>query len=155
MDTVSSFRLATYANRGNVKVTVTGNEPLTDPKAAVIVALPVVRALASPAGLMLITLGWEETHATEPVRSWMLPSVKIPIALNCWVVPRGISALAGLTKIETRAGATTLQLVEPVTLPEVASMVALPWLFELANPAPLIVATAGAEELQVTALVKS
>jgi hypothetical protein len=40
-------------------------------------------------------------------------------------------------------------------LPEVARMVVLPWLFELANPALLIVATAVAEELQVTALVKS
>jgi hypothetical protein len=39
--------------------------------------------------------------------------------------------------------------------PEVARMVVLPWLFELANPAPLIVATAVAEEFQVTALVKS
>ena len=63
--------------------------------------------------------------------------------------------MAGLTAIETRAGATTVQPVEPVTLPEVAKMVVLPWLFELANPALLIVATSDAEELQVTALVKS
>jgi hypothetical protein len=34
-------------------------------------------------------------------------------------------------------------------------MVVMPWLFELAKPAALIVATAVAEELQVTVLVKS
>jgi hypothetical protein len=34
-------------------------------------------------------------------------------------------------------------------------MVVLPWLLELANPALLIVATAGAEEVQLTVLVKS
>jgi hypothetical protein len=66
-----------------------------------------------------------------------------------------MEALAGLTAIETRAGATTVQPVEPLTLPEVARMVVLPWLLELANPALLIVATPAAAELQVTVLVKS
>jgi hypothetical protein len=115
----------------------------------------VVTPLANPAELILNTLGWEETHATELVRSWLLPSVKVPIAVNCSPVPRGMEALAGLTAIEAREGATTVQPVAPVMPPELARMVVLPWLLELANPALLIVATAGAEELQVAVLVKS
>jgi hypothetical protein len=33
----------------------------------------------------------------------VLPSLNVPVAVNCWVVPKGIAGLAGVTVIETNA----------------------------------------------------
>ncbi len=59
-------------------------------------------------------------------------------------------AFAGVTEKDTRVGAVTVNPVEPSMLPTVAEMVAVPWIFEVASPLLLIVATPGASEDQVT-----
>ena len=47
-------------------------------------------ALASPAALIVATLDvFAETQVTLPVRFWVLPSLKVPVAVNCCVKPFG------------------------------------------------------------------
>ena len=77
--------------------------------------------------------------------------------MNCWVVPSAIEGAAGVIAIETSAAAVTVKVVDPLIEPDVALIVAVPWLTVLARPAAdptlLIVATAGAPELHWTAAV--
>jgi len=54
--------------RENGDVTVSVIERLSEPIVALIVAVPLPTPVASPAPLMLATLGAEEFHVTEAVR---------------------------------------------------------------------------------------
>jgi hypothetical protein len=49
-----------------------------------------------------------------------MPLLNIPVAVNCWVAPPGREAFAGVTAIDTREGANTVKLAEPLIVPEVA-----------------------------------
>lgn len=44
----------------------------------------------------------------------MLPSVNVPVAVNCKVVPSASDALAGETLSEVRTGAVTVRVVSPL-----------------------------------------
>jgi len=70
------------------------------------------------------------------------------------VVPRATEVVLGVTAIEAKAAAVTVKLSVPVIDPEVADNVAVPCAMPFAKPAPLTVAVAGLEELQVTELVR-
>jgi len=63
-------------------VTVSAAVPVTEPEVAVIVAVPVPTAVAKPEELMVATEEEDEDHVTE-VNSCVLPSLKLPTALNC------------------------------------------------------------------------
>ena len=52
--------------------TVSWDEPLTDPKVAVMAEAPTAWEAASPEELMAATAGCELAHVTELVRSWVL-----------------------------------------------------------------------------------
>jgi len=57
----------------------------------------------------------------------VLPSLYVPIAMNCCVVPNAIEGVVGVTAIERRVGAlVTVSTVDPVTLTDVALTVAVP-----------------------------
>ena len=75
----------------------------------------------------------------------MLPSVKVPVAKNCWVVPRAIEGVAGFTVIETSAATLTDRVVDAEIEPEVAEIVEVPVATPVATPmlplALLMVAT--------------
>ena len=66
---------------------------------------------------------------------------------------------AGLTLMDTRLAAVTVRVVLPAMLPRVALMVVVPTPAPVASPSEPAaldtVATAGAEEAQVTLVVKS
>ena len=68
-------------------VTVSTLEPVIDPEAAVMVVVPVPVLVAKPAVgdelLMVATLDADELQWTEAVRSWVVPSLKVPVAVNC------------------------------------------------------------------------
>jgi hypothetical protein len=68
-------------------------------------------------------------------------------------------AIAGVTPIETRVAAVTVSVVDPDTAPSVAVIVEDPGLTAVVTPVVpavlLTVAIVGAEELQVTMLVRS
>jgi hypothetical protein len=87
----------------------------------------------------------------------MLPSVNVPVAVNCWVVPSAIDAAAGVTAIDTNDAAVTVTVVDPLIEPVVAVIVAVPSPTLLASPCVgavlLIVAAAGVSELHCTVSV--
>jgi hypothetical protein len=58
--------------------------------------------------------------------------------------------VAGLTAIESSAAASTVNVSDPLTDPEVAEMTAVPLVFVVARPDELTVATSGLPELHVT-----
>jgi hypothetical protein len=127
--------------------------PLTKPDVAVMTAVPTPSPLATPPPAMLATVE-DEVQVTELVRSCALPSLYVPVAVNCWLVPLAIDALPGLTDIDTNTGDVTAKLVEPVIVPEVAVIIVLPGLTLVASPLLLTVAIVVADEVQVAVLVR-
>ena len=83
----------------------------------------------------------------------------MPVALNCWVVPNAIDVLGGLIASDTRPAGVTVSIIEPLMVPEVAVIVALPVATAVASPwlpaTLLMVATVISEELQGAVVVKS
>lgn len=74
--------------------------------------------------------------------------------MNCWVVPSGMEGFAGLTVMDVSTAAVTVKLSVPVTEPELAEMVIVPWATACAKPVELIVAKALLDELQATELLR-
>ena len=77
---------------------VTVNTALAEtlPDVAKMVEAPGVFALTSPAApfkLMPATALFVETHCTDGVKFCVLPSVKVPVAANCMVVPCAMEAV--------------------------------------------------------------
>jgi hypothetical protein len=134
--------------------TVNVAEPAMVPTVAVIVVLPCPAPDASPPLLTPATVGVDELQVAEPVRSCVLLSLYVPVALYCCDVPSAMAAVAGLTAIDIRTGAVTVKVVEPAIDPEVAVIVAAPCLMLVANPPLLTLATPGTLEVHVTELVK-
>jgi len=107
--------------------------------------------------LIVATAGFEEDQLTDVVKFCVLPSVNVPVAVNCWLVPRAIAELVGVTAIVTSTAGPTVSVVEPLIVPKVAVMVdepmatlcASPWLGTLL----LMVALVVEEELHVTWVV--
>jgi hypothetical protein len=89
------------------------------------------------------------------VISWVVPSEKVPVAVNCWVVPPGTLGLAGVIAMEDRVAEVTVRVVLFETAPEVAVMVVVPAVRAVARPLLLITATEVSDELQVTNFVIS
>jgi hypothetical protein len=137
------------------EVTVSFVEALALPDAALMVVLPGTSAAANPAALIVATAVAEEVHVTELVTSCMLPSVKVPVAVNCCICPVAIEGFAGMIVSDTRAAGPTVALADPVMLPEVAITFALPALTACARPELLTVIVAGALEVHVAEAVKS
>ena len=130
-------------------VTVRLAVPFMDPAVALIVAVPTALATASPAGLTLAIAGADELQIAVFVRFCVLPSLYVPVAVNCCGAPAAIEGLTGVTVIEARTGEVTVSMAVPCTVPEAAAIVVLPTIKLLAKPAALIVATGGADELHV------
>lgn len=107
----------------------------------------------------MATRGSDELHVATEVRSWVELSEKVPVALNCWVMPLTTVGSLGVMSRETREAPVTVIEVVPMTLPEEAVIVVVPAESEKADPfeaaSLLIVAIEGAEELQVTEAVIS
>jgi hypothetical protein len=124
---------------------------------ALMLAVPTPTLLASPPLLIVADDGVSELHIAAAVKSCVLPSVNLPVATNCCVVPNATVGLAGVTEIETSAAELTVKVVEPCTDPAVAVILAVPVSPLLANPwLPLLllmVATEVVSELHCTVAV--
>jgi hypothetical protein len=144
-------------------VTVRVVDPEILPDAAVIAVDPAVTDVANPlepaALLMAATPALEEFQVTEAVRSCVVLSENVPVAMNCRVVPLAILGLVGVTVIDTSVAEVTLSTVDPEILPNDAIIVIDPGAVEAAIPlepfALLMVAMDGAEEFQTTDVVRS
>jgi len=140
-------------------LTVSGVESLNEPTAAEIVVVPLAAAVAKPwlppAMLIVATAGLLLFHVAVVVKSCLLPSVKLPLAVNCSVSATVIEGCRGVRAIETNVGAVTVNVIDPLTEPELAVIVVIPCSAVLASPWPLIVATLVLEEFQLTDVVRS
>lgn len=130
-------------------------EAVIEPALAVIVAVPMPAPVANPVPPMVATKIEDELQLAALVRSWRLPSLYVPVAVNCWLVPFAIEPLTGLTETETRIGAVTATVAELVTVLELAVMLVDPSMFAVTNPAAVTGATAGNEDVHVTEAVTS
>src|SRR5437667_6247745 len=101
-------------------VTVSVVLPETPPKVAVIVVVPaatdVARPCDPPALLIVATAVLDELQVTWVVRSCVVLSLKVPVAVNCWVNPSGRPGLVGVTAIETRVALVTVSVAQPETV---------------------------------------
>ena len=139
-------------------VTVSVVAPVIVPEVALIVAAPVPALVARPcvpATLLMLAMPRAEVlQITELVKFCWLPSVYVPVAVNCWVRPVGTDIFDGVTARDDSTGAVTVTLLVALIVPSAAVTVAVLLLKVERNPEALIVTTAGAEDVQVTALVK-
>ena len=110
--------------------------------------------MAKPAALIVATVIAEELHVAVLVKFCVVPSLNIPVAANCWVLPLEIVGFAGVMLIDTTVAGVTVSVVLPLIPPELAWMVVEPVPAAVARPAALIVATVTAEELHVAVLVR-
>jgi hypothetical protein len=98
-------------------VTVRVVVPDTVPDDAVIVAVPVAAAVAEPlepaALLIAATVVLDELQVTEAVTSCVELSEKVPVAVNCWLVPRGALGWTGVTAMDTSVAEVIVAVVEP------------------------------------------
>src|SRR5206468_3033742 len=129
--------------------------PVTPTQVALIWEVPWAIPVARPTALIIATAAFEETHVTELVRLWVLPSEYVPVAANCCVVPLAIDGFAGVTAIDTNAAGPTVRLVLPVTPPKLDRIRVVPGATPVARPPALMLATAALDESHVAVLVKS
>ena len=140
-------------------VTVRTVEPVTVPEVALMVAVPIPVLVASPVWFMLAVEALCDAQVTLDVRSCVLPSVNVPAAVNCCVVPSATEGFVGVAAIDTSTAAVTVKLVLPLIEPELAVIMAEPVPTLVASPcvftALTIVATVAVSELHCTVLVTS
>ena len=129
--------------------------PETAMKVAVMVAVPVAIAVARPLLLTVATNGLAELHVTCLVISWVVPSAKVPVAVNCWVASLSTLGSAGAIAMEDRVAEVTVRVALSATAPEAAVMVVVPAVRAVARPLLSTTATEVSDELQVTNLVIS
>ena len=67
--------------------TVSEAVPVTPPKVAIIVVVPVEMALAKPVEVMVATLTLLELHVTDVVMSPFVPSEYVAVAVYCCCSP--------------------------------------------------------------------
>ena len=135
-------------------VTVRVVVPLRAPEAALIVLVPAATPVANPPALTVATLVVCEVQVTVLVKFCVELSENVPVAVNCLVALFAIEGFAGVTAIDTSAGAVTVSSVVPSTAPDAASILLDPVATPVANPRAVIVTTPVDCELQVTELVK-
>lgn len=144
-------------------VTVRVAEPLIPLAASVAVmvtdpaAMDVARPFEPPALLIVATAVLKEFQVTAELRSCILPSVYVPVAVNCLVVPLLMDGLAGVTAIEDNWADVTVRVVDPLIplIGAVAAIVVVPVPTDDVRPLLLMVATPVFDELHVTCAVKS
>jgi hypothetical protein len=84
----------------------------------------------------------------------VVPSLNVPVAVNCCVVPFTIEGFAGVTAMDCSVAAVTVSPVEPTIDDEVAETVEDPTPAPVARPAAVIVAVAVFDELHVAVVVR-
>jgi hypothetical protein len=107
-------------------VTVNVAEPLVVPDLAVMVALPCATLVASPPLLTVATDFADDVQVAVLVRFCVVPLLYVPVAVNCCVYPFATDAVPGVTAIEVNTAAVTVNVAEPVIVPEAAVIVAVP-----------------------------
>src|ERR1700682_4322084 len=95
------------------EVTASVVDPLIVPEVALIVVMPAPALEARPAALIVATDVAEELQVAIAVKSWVLLSEKVPVALNCCAVPSCIEGFVGVTAMEDNVGPGGAELPDP------------------------------------------
>lgn len=136
-------------------VTVSTVEPLMAFCAAVIVVVPTEPAAASPKLLIVAAAEFDDDQRTWLLRSCVLLSEYLPVAVNCCVDPTASEGFAGLTVMEVSTGCITVRNVDPEIAFRAALIDVVPTATPVATPELAIVAAAGFVDVHVTWLVRS
>lgn len=116
---------------------------------------PVPVPVASPPVLIVTAAVFDEFQFAKLVRSCVVPSVNVPVAVNWSVVPFAIEVLGAVIVIDCRVAAVTVSAIAFELIPFcVAAMLLEPTPAAVTNPPVLIVATAVLDEVHVTELVR-
>ena len=122
---------------------------------AVMFVEPMATAVSRPVALTLAAAVFEELQVTELVRFWVLPSLKVPVAVSCSVTPKTSELLAPVIVIDCKAAAVTVSVRLFEVIPLCAAlMLADPMPVAVARPVVLMVAVVVFEEVQFTELVR-
>lgn len=117
---------------------------------------PAAMQCANPARLGALAtvamLAEEELQCAFSVTSCVLPSLKVPVAANCCVVPAEAVGVAGVTAIELSVPVPTVSVVVPLTPEALAVMVTLPPFLPWAMPEDRTEAILGLDDFQETPL---
>src|SRR5207247_9047036 len=102
----------------------------------VVLSVPTRRssALDPPALLIVATAVLDELQVTWVVRSCVVLSLKVPVAVNCRVVPFAMLGFVGVTAIEERVAFVTVSVVFPETSPSVAVIAVVLAATEIGRP---------------------
>jgi len=112
-----------------------------------------VSAVARPELSIVATAMFDDAQVTELVKFTVVPSWRVPIAVNCCVAPEEIDPLVGVMEMDVRFAVTTLTVVEPLIPSRVALIVADPDATPVTNPVALTVAIVISEVDQLEELV--
>ena len=132
-------------------------------KLAVIVVVPSARDVASPFEpdvlLMVATLSFDEVQVADDDISCVVWSVKVPMAINCWVFPSAMLWFFGVTAIDAKTAGVTVSAAEGDVTPENSAVIsAEPTATDVASPFELdvllIVAMPVSDESQVANVVR-
>lgn len=127
-------------------VTLTFAVPVVEPTDAVTVTLPMAKGSTAPA-LTESRAGLELDQVAEAVRFWVLPSLKVPVAVKLPVEPRATLSEVGVIEIEVSTAGVTIRAADPETPARLADTAVVPALTPVTCPAVpvelLTVATAG------------
>jgi hypothetical protein len=137
-------------------VTVNMSGGLVTPlNAAVICEVPTPAPVARPAVVIVATVVVPDTHVAWLVRSCVLVSVYVPVAVNCFVVPFAIDGPTGVTAIDTSVAAVTVNVSGGLVTPLNAAVICeVPVATPLARPPAVIVATDVVPDTHVACVVK-
>src|ERR1700690_2710682 len=142
-------------------VTVRFTVTLTVPSVAVITVVPGPRpvrgcptAMPVPAPIVATVVS-DDVQTACRVRLRVPPSLKVPVAVSCTVVPCAMVPFAGVIASDARFAAFTVKGALPLTVPSVAEMLEVPIFNPVASPLTVIDATPVADDFHVTTPVTS
>lgn len=115
---------------------------------------PAVIAVTNPDAFTVPTLVFEELQLAEPVRFSDVPSLKVPVAVNCCVVPAVTDPFPGVSWRALRLPSTNMSVL-PEIEPELAVIEAEPCPPAVARPEVPTVTTEVWDDDQVAELVRS
>jgi hypothetical protein len=102
------------------------------PAAAEIVVDPAANEAANPEALTVTKPVLDGFQATCVVRSCVVLSENVPMAVNCRLVPLAMLGLVGVIARDTSVALVTVSVVASEMFPEVAVMVVIPAFFPYA-----------------------
>jgi len=103
--------------------------------------LPVATLVTKPLALIIATAGFDDFHSTSWVRSCVVVSLNVPVAVNCLFASLGMVELVGAIANETKVALVTVTEAVPEIDQEVAVTVDVPATIAVPNPVELTVRT--------------